>query len=123
VLASETRLRLLHALERSGELRVSELAAAVGMAPQAVSNQLQRMADRGIVAARREGSSIIYRVADPCVTSLLEFGLCLAKDVLSALVPEDAVPDLSAVRAVSGRSRSRPLLGSRSTSARARRCR
>jgi DNA-binding transcriptional ArsR family regulator len=80
VLASETRLRLLHALERSGELRVSELAAAVGMAPQAVSNQLQRMADRGIVAARREGSSIIYRVADPCVTALLELGLCLADD-------------------------------------------
>jgi DNA-binding transcriptional ArsR family regulator len=80
VLASETRLRLLHALERSGELRVSELAAAVGMAPQAVSNQLQRMADRGIVAARREGSSVIYRVADPCVTALLELGLCLAED-------------------------------------------
>lgn len=80
VLASETRLRLLHALERSGELRVSELAAAVGMAPQAVSNQLQRMADRGIVAARREGSSIIYRVADPCVTALLELGLCLAEE-------------------------------------------
>ena len=80
VLASETRLRLLHALERSGELRVSELGAAVGMAPQAVSNQLQRMADRGIVAARREGSSIIYRVADPCVTALLELGLCLAEE-------------------------------------------
>jgi len=80
VLASETRLRLLHALERSGELCVSELAAAVGMTPQAVSNQLQRMADRGIVAGRREGSSIIYRVADPCVTALLELGLCLAED-------------------------------------------
>jgi ArsR family transcriptional regulator, lead/cadmium/zinc/bismuth-responsive transcriptional repressor len=80
VLASETRLRLLHALERSGELRVSELAAAVGMAPQAVSNQLQRMGDRGIVAARREGSSVIYRVADPCVTALLELGLCLAEE-------------------------------------------
>ena len=80
VLASETRLRLLHALERSGELRVTDLAGAVNMAPQAVSNQLQRMADRGIVAARREGSSIIYRIADPCVTALLELGLCQAED-------------------------------------------
>src|SRR6266496_901692 len=59
VLASETRLRLLHALERSGELCVNDLASAVEMAPQAVSNQLQRMADRGIVIARREGSSMI----------------------------------------------------------------
>lgn len=79
-LASETRLRLLHALERSGELSVSDLAAAVGMAPQAVSNQLQRMADRGIVVARREGSSIIYRIDDPCVTALLELGLCQTED-------------------------------------------
>jgi ArsR family transcriptional regulator, lead/cadmium/zinc/bismuth-responsive transcriptional repressor len=84
VLASETRLRLLHALERSGELCVNDLAAAVEMAPQAVSNQLQRMADRGIVVARREGSSMIYRIADPCVTALLELGLCQAEDAHAA---------------------------------------
>jgi ArsR family transcriptional regulator, lead/cadmium/zinc/bismuth-responsive transcriptional repressor len=84
VLASETRLRLLHALERSGELCVNDLAAEVEMAPQAVSNQLQRMADRGIVVARRERSSVIYRIADPCVTALLEFGLCQAEDAQAA---------------------------------------
>jgi DNA-binding transcriptional ArsR family regulator len=84
VLASDTRLRLLHALERSGELCVNDLAAEVQMAPQAVSNQLQRMADRGIVVARREGSSMIYRIADPCVTALLELGLCQAEDAQAA---------------------------------------
>jgi DNA-binding transcriptional ArsR family regulator len=84
VLASETRLRLLHALERSGELSVSELSTAVGMAPQAVSNQLQRMADRRIVVGRRQGSRIIYGIADPCVTALLELGLCQAEDARAA---------------------------------------
>ena len=84
VLASETRLRLLHALERSGELCVGDLAAAVEVTPQAVSNQLQRMADRGIVVARREGISVIYRIADPCVTALLEFGLCQVEDAQAA---------------------------------------
>jgi DNA-binding transcriptional ArsR family regulator len=84
VLASETRLRLLHALERAGELCVNDLAGAVEMAPQAVSNQLQRMADRGIVSARRQGSSVIYRIADPCVTALLEFGLCQVEDAQAA---------------------------------------
>jgi DNA-binding transcriptional ArsR family regulator len=84
VLASETRLRLLHALVRSGELCVNDLAAAVEMAPQAVSNQLQRMADRGIVVARREGSSVIYRIGDPCVPALLEFGLCQVEDARAA---------------------------------------
>lgn len=80
VLANDSRLRMLHALARSGELRVTELADAVGMKPQAVSNQLQRLAGRGILASRRNGNSIIYRIADPCVVALLDQGLCLLED-------------------------------------------
>ncbi|RMG41941.1 MAG: ArsR family transcriptional regulator [Planctomycetota bacterium] len=77
VFASDTRLRLLHALVREDELCVSDLAEAVGMKPQAVSNQLQRLVDRGMLATRREGSHVYYRVNDPCVAVLLERGLCL----------------------------------------------
>jgi DNA-binding transcriptional ArsR family regulator len=80
VLANDSRLRLLHALERAGQLCVTDLADAVGMRPQAVSNQLQRLADRGIVAARRDGNNIFYRIADPCVNSLLDLGLCLIEE-------------------------------------------
>ncbi len=80
VLASETRLRLLHVLVKETEICVTDLATAVGMAPQAVSNQLQRLVDRGIVASRREGLQIFYRVVDPCVVALLDEGLCLAED-------------------------------------------
>ena len=80
VLASDTRLRLLHALVRADELSVSDLARALGMTPQAVSNQLQRLVDRGILAARRNGNSIHYRISDPCVPVLLDQGLCLAED-------------------------------------------
>jgi ArsR family transcriptional regulator, lead/cadmium/zinc/bismuth-responsive transcriptional repressor len=79
-LANDSRLRLLHALERAGQLCVTDLADTVGMRPQAVSNQLQRLADRGIVAARREGNNIFYRIADPCVNSLLDLGLCLIEE-------------------------------------------
>ena len=77
VFASDTRLRLLHALVRAEELCVSEMADALDMKPQAVSNQLQRLVDRGILATRRNGSNIYYRVVDPCVPVLLERGLCL----------------------------------------------
>lgn len=80
VLANDTRLRLLHALCRAGELCVMELSEAVGMKPQAVSNQLQRLSDKGIVESRREGNSMYYRVIDPCVVGLLDQGLCLAED-------------------------------------------
>ena len=77
VLANETRLRLLHALVRERELCVTDLAEALGMTPQAISNQLQRLADGRFVATRREGSRIYYSVADPCVPGLLDLGLCL----------------------------------------------
>jgi ArsR family transcriptional regulator, lead/cadmium/zinc/bismuth-responsive transcriptional repressor len=80
VLANDTRLRLLHAIERAGELSVTDLAAEVGMKPQAVSNQLQRLADRRIVASRREGSRLFYRVADPCVTGLIDLAMCLLEE-------------------------------------------
>ncbi|MGH3253051.1 MAG: ArsR/SmtB family transcription factor [Trebonia sp.] len=78
VLASDTRLRLLHALARGGEVRAGDLASAVGMTQQAVSNQLQRLVDRRICATRRAGTAIFYRIVDPCVADLLDYGLCLA---------------------------------------------
>jgi ArsR family transcriptional regulator, lead/cadmium/zinc/bismuth-responsive transcriptional repressor len=80
VLANDTRLRLLHAIERAEEISVTDLAAEVGMKPQAVSNQLQRLVGRRIVASRREGSRLFYRIADPCVTGLLDLGMCLLEE-------------------------------------------
>lgn len=80
VLANDSRLRLLHALARAGELCVTDLAAAVEMTPQAVSNQLRRLVDRRTVATRRDGNHIHYRIIDPCVPGLLSLGLCLAEE-------------------------------------------
>jgi DNA-binding transcriptional ArsR family regulator len=50
------------------------------MTPQATSNQLRRLVDRRIVATRREGNHIYYRIIDPCVPGLLSLGLCLAEE-------------------------------------------
>lgn len=80
VLANRTRLRVLHALVRKPDLCVTELSETVGMKPQAISNQLQRLVDRGILAFRRNGNQVHYRVLDPCVVALLDRGLCLAED-------------------------------------------
>lgn len=81
VLANDTRLRLLHALIRAEELCVTDLADTIGMRPQAVSNQLQRLSDLGILAARRDGNNVYYRVIDMCVRSLLDQALCLMEGV------------------------------------------
>ena len=80
VLASDSRLRLLHALVRERELGVTELAARMGMTPQAVSNQMRRLADRAIVRSRRDGNGVLWRIVDPCVPALLDKGLCLVED-------------------------------------------
>lgn len=75
--ANTTRLRLLHHLVRSGEATVTDLASALGMRPQAVSNQLTRLSDTGMVRARREGNHMHYRVVNECVAPLLDLALCL----------------------------------------------
>ncbi len=79
-LASDTRLRMLHALVRAREMCVSEMSDLLGMKPQAISNQLIRLADRGIVGSRRNGNNIYYRIVDPCVIEILDHGLCLSEE-------------------------------------------
>lgn len=76
-LGNDTRLRILHALIRSGELRVTDMARALKMKPQAVSNQLRRLAALGILGSRRVGTNIYYQVINPCITPLLDLALCL----------------------------------------------
>lgn len=83
VLANDTRLRLVHALIRS-ELCVNDLSNALGMRPQAISNQLQRLADLGIVASRRDGNNVYYRIVNSCVQPLLELALCLTESGCAA---------------------------------------
>ncbi len=80
VLANDTRLRILHALARQGELPVTGIAETLEMKVPAVSNQLQKMGDLKILAHRRNGNNVYYRIIDPCVMELLDRGLCLAED-------------------------------------------
>lgn len=81
VLASSTRLRLLHALSILDDPCMGDLAKAVGMKPQAVSNQLRRLVDMGILATQRNGNYIHYRIVDACIAKLLYHGLCLNEEV------------------------------------------
>jgi DNA-binding transcriptional ArsR family regulator len=80
ILSNDTRLCLLHAIVQAGEITVMDLANVIGMKPQAVSNQLQRLADRGIIRSRRNGNNVYYTIKDPCVVNLFEYGLCLMED-------------------------------------------
>lgn len=76
-LANDNRLRILHAVHRHGELCVNDIADAIGLSAQAVSNHLQRLADQAIVASRRDAHRVLYRIVDPCVPGLMDLGVCL----------------------------------------------
>ena len=80
MLANDTRIRMLHHLVRSGEATVTDLAKALGMKPQAVSNQLVRLSDTGMLRSRRDGNNVYYRVVNGCVAPLLDLALCLMED-------------------------------------------
>lgn len=62
-LSDPTRLRLLLAL-RDGELCACQLIALVGLAPSTVSKHLALLREAGLVAARKEGRWVHYRLEE-----------------------------------------------------------
>jgi DNA-binding transcriptional ArsR family regulator len=63
VIGHSRRLLILWQLSK-GELSVNEIAANVGSTLQNISQHLTLLKKYGIVAARREGQTIYYRIAD-----------------------------------------------------------
>jgi DNA-binding transcriptional ArsR family regulator len=65
------RIKLLDRL-RDGEATVSELSEATGASQQNVSKHLVLLAEVGIVARRKDGNRVFYRIADEGVFRLCE---------------------------------------------------
>ncbi|MBR0684194.1 helix-turn-helix transcriptional regulator [Roseomonas eburnea] len=71
LLAHDRRLLLLCHLLQEGEVTVGTLAARLGLSQPAMSQHLQRLRDDGLVATRRTGTTVHYRIADPRLVRLL----------------------------------------------------
>jgi ArsR family transcriptional regulator, virulence genes transcriptional regulator len=65
-LANPKRLQILNLL-KDGELSVSALVEALGMAKPNLSQHLGVMRQKGILATRREGTAIYYRLVSPLI--------------------------------------------------------
>ena len=74
-LADPTRMRLLLALKEAGELCVCDLALLAEVSVSAVSHQLRLLRQAKLVAFRRAGKQVYYRLADDHVAHLLEGAL------------------------------------------------
>lgn len=71
LLAEPTRIRLLDRL-RDGEATVQELADELETTQQNVSKHLTMLAGAGVLARRRERTSVHYRIVDDGVLDLCE---------------------------------------------------
>jgi DNA-binding transcriptional ArsR family regulator len=72
VIGEPMRIRLLDRLRGGEEATVNDLADAVGASQQNVSKHLVVLADAGILARRKEGTHVHYRIADEGVFALCE---------------------------------------------------
>ncbi len=70
-LAHPSRLMMLDALAE-GEKCVCELQELVGSSMPTVSTHLAQMRNAGIIAGRRDGNQVYYRLLVPCVLKLLD---------------------------------------------------
>lgn len=69
-LSNEHRLMILCRLGDK-EVQVSRLQEEIGLSQSALSQHLARLRDEGLVASRREGVSIYYRIADPAAVRVI----------------------------------------------------
>lgn len=72
LLGDASRLRVLSILHATGEMPVGVLAERTGLTRTNLSQHLSRMAMAGLVARRRSGTTIYYRVTDESLGELCE---------------------------------------------------
>src|SRR5437870_13168838 len=77
VLSDPTRLQVVYALLRAptGELCVCDLATGLGRDDTTISHQLRVLRNQQIVAMRKVGRIVYYRLVDEHIRLLLELGM------------------------------------------------
>lgn len=96
VMGHPVRLQILEMLRR-GETCVCHIEKALDKRQAYISQQLMILRDAGLVASRKDGLQVYYRVVDPQVGELLDV-LCGPVDEASHEIIEDCTcPACSAV--------------------------
>ncbi|WP_293696919.1 MULTISPECIES: ArsR/SmtB family transcription factor [unclassified Sphingopyxis] len=71
LLANEKRLMILCQLA-DGEMAVGDIQSHVSLSQSALSQHLALLRTEGIVATRREGQAVFYRLDDPAAMRVIE---------------------------------------------------
>lgn len=72
MLSEPTRLSILRTLMVKGEQNVGEVVKLTGGSQANVSKHLKQLAASGLIARRKEGLNVFYRLADPVVAKICE---------------------------------------------------
>lgn len=72
VLSNRPRLLVLCHLQEAGELTVGQLVDRIGISQSALSQHLAKLRAQGLVAFRRDGQTLFYRINDWRALRLLE---------------------------------------------------
>jgi DNA-binding transcriptional ArsR family regulator len=86
VLGHPVRVRMLELL-REGELPVRELQRQLDLDSSGASQHLAALRKLGLLASRREGTSVYYRIKDPRTNELLD----VARQILTSNLEQSQV--------------------------------
>lgn len=70
MLSDATRLAILRTLMEKGEQNVGQVVEATGGTQANVSKHLKQLAEAGLIARRKAGLNVIYRLDDPVVEKI-----------------------------------------------------
>ncbi len=85
VFSHPKRLELINTL-RDKEISVNELAERLGLAPANLSQHLAMMRERHILASRKEGNLVYYRIANPKLLNAFD----ILREMLFEQIRQDA---------------------------------
>ncbi|MDP2953561.1 MAG: metalloregulator ArsR/SmtB family transcription factor [Chloroflexota bacterium] len=85
VFSHPKRLELIDLL-RNKEMGVTELSEKLGLASANLSQHLAMMRERHILASRKEGNQVYYRIANPKLLQAFD----LLRDILFEQIRQDA---------------------------------
>jgi DNA-binding transcriptional ArsR family regulator len=95
-LSDPTRLRMLDALHERGEIAVGDLAAGVGTTYANASKHLSVLLAERMVSRRRDGSRVLYRIADPTLMRICDEVCAAIRGQLEQLASAIELPETRA---------------------------
>ncbi|WP_271395727.1 ArsR/SmtB family transcription factor [Neomicrococcus lactis] len=96
LMADPGRIRILATLLEAGEVCVHDLASVSGLSESSVSQALRLMRAQRVVATRRSGRHVFYRLDDSHVRMLLDLAITHVghSPAISAALPAGSEPSI-----------------------------